>query len=237
MPALQTTSLGNAYGVCVITVTFMTTCMISLVALLVWRLPLYMIAPVFLVFIALDGVYMTSVLTKVPTGAWFTIMLSAILSFIFILWRFGKEAQWAAEFQDRLPPTTLLESSSSGPDLGAKLQLTADFGQMPVTTVPGLGIFFDKAGDSSVLPPSFTHFVRKFAVRPTVIIFFHMRPLPVPTVPLAERYIVARTPGAVLTSCYSVILRHGYTDDVTSPWHGARPGRSDRASCIACQSQ
>ena len=209
--------MGNAYGVCVITVTFMTTCMVSLVALIVWRLPLYVIAPVFLVFACIDGVYMSSVLTKVPTGAWFTIMLSAILSSIFILWRFGKEAQWMAECQDRLPPTSLFDNAPSAGVPDAKLRLTAGFGQTPVSTVPGLGIFFDKAGDSSVLPPSFTHFVRKFAARPSVIIFFHMRPLPVPTVPLAERYIITRTPGGLLANCYSVILRHGYTDDVLRP--------------------
>lgn len=35
----NTTSLGNAYGVCVIMVTFFDTCMVTLVALIVWLLP------------------------------------------------------------------------------------------------------------------------------------------------------------------------------------------------------
>ncbi|PWI64264.1 hypothetical protein PCL_11338 [Purpureocillium lilacinum] len=48
-----------------------------------------------------------------------------------------------------------------------------------------------------------------------VIVFFHMRPLPVPSVPDEERYVVTRT--AVLPSCYSVTLRHGYADDVLHP--------------------
>jgi KUP system potassium uptake protein len=214
---MQTTSLGNAYGVCVITVTFMTTCMILIVALVVWRLPSYVILPVFLIFIALDGVYMSSVLTKVPAGAWFTIMLSAILSSIFILWRFGKETQWAAESQNRLTQAALLNSTPTSGNPGATLRLASEFQDTPVLTVPGVGIFFDKAGDSSVLPPSFTQFVRKFTCRPAVIIFFHMRPLPVPTVPLVERYVVSRTPGTILKNCYSVVIRHGYTDDVIRP--------------------
>ncbi|KAL1835345.1 hypothetical protein VTK73DRAFT_5753 [Phialemonium thermophilum] len=46
----NTTSLGHAYGVCVITVTFMTTCLVSLVALIVWRLPLYLVLPVLLLY-------------------------------------------------------------------------------------------------------------------------------------------------------------------------------------------
>lgn len=215
----NTTSLGNAYGVCVIVVTFITTCMIAIVALVVWRLPMLVVLPVWLFFACLDGVYLTSVLTKVPEGAWFTILLSAVLCSIFILWRFGKEAQWAAEHADRLPPSALLvkgDPNRSGKGTTTKItRLAQSFGGTPVSVVPGLGIFFDKNGDVDVLPPSFTHFVRKFAARPAVTVFFHMRPLPVPTIPCAERYVVMRTPG--VDDAYSVVLRHGYADDVLKP--------------------
>lgn len=221
----NTTSLGNAYGVCVIVVTFLTTCMVALVALVVWRLPILVVLPVWLVFACLDGVYLTSVLTKVPEGAWFTILLSAILCFVFMLWRFGKEAQWAAEHVDRLPPSALLVkgdparrdplSPQTQGGTTTSTRLAQSFGGTPVSVVPGLGIFFDKSGDVDVLPPSFTHFVRKFATRPAVTVFFHMRALPVPTVPGAERYVVVRTPG--VDHAYSVVLRHGYADDVLRP--------------------
>ncbi|KAF3770430.1 potassium transporter [Cryphonectria parasitica EP155] len=227
----NTTSLGNAYGVCVIIVTFITTCMVALVAIVVWRLPILVVLPVWLLFACLDGTYLSAVLTKVPDGAWFTILLSAILCSIFILWRFGKEAQWAAEHLDRLPASALLVKADGAPDQGGlspaarpsssssskkrETRLTQSFGGTPVSIVPGLGIFFDKNGDRDVLPPSFTHFVRKFAARPSVTVFFHMRPLPVPTVPCAERYVVVRAPG--VDRAYSVVMRHGYTDDVLKP--------------------
>ncbi|KAH8909965.1 potassium transporter [Coniochaeta sp. PMI_546] len=291
----NTTSLGNAYGVCVIFVTFITTWMVALVAILVWRLPIYVVLPVFLIFAAIDGVYTTSVLTKVPDGAWFTILLAVILSAIHILWRYGKEAQWVAESLDRLPASSLLTvgaqrtpqlpdpttktpfsrpaaastsatpsprgSTSSLTSSQPTIRLSEPFGSLPITTVPGLGIFFDKAGDPAVLPPSFVHFVRKFAARPAVLVFFHMRPLPVPSVPLGERFVVTRrsaagrtssAPGseaeewgataarsgedvagsgsgsgnnvkprvggvALLPDTYSVVLRHGYADDVLRP--------------------
>lgn len=219
----NTTSLGNAYGVCVIGVTFLTTCMVTLVALIVWRLSVFLVLPVFLVFVALDGAYMSSVLTKVPRGAWFTIVLSAILSSIFILWRFGKEAQWTAEATDRLPPTALLTNTPNSRNPHGTLRLASEFGHTPLATVPGLGIFFDKTGNgTTVLPPAFAHFVRKFASRPAVVIFFHMRPLPVASISLAERYVVTRVGSnaqsrAVLPNCYSVVLRHGYADDVLHP--------------------
>lgn len=202
----NTTSLGNVYGVCVIFVTFVTTCVVALV---VWRLPVLVVLPIWLAFACLDGAFLTSVLIKVPEGAWFTILLSAILCTIFILWRFGKEAQWATEYADRLPPSALLVKDAE------TTHLATAFGNTPVSVVHGLGIFFDKDGDVDVLPPLFTHFVRKFAARPSVIIFFHMRPLPVSTIPCAEHYVVMLTPN--VEHAYSVVLHHGYTDDVLKP--------------------
>ncbi|KAF7555244.1 hypothetical protein G7Z17_g2309 [Cylindrodendrum hubeiense] len=210
----NTTSLGQAYGVCVILVTFISTCMVSLVAILVWRIPSFVVIPIFLIFAALDGAFMTSVLTKVPDGAWFTLLLAFILSSIFILWRFGKEAQWSAESLDRLLPSDVLSDSDSGSP-SSITKLTESFGSTPVSTVPGLGVFFDKSGDSSVLPVSFAHFVLKFAARPAVLIFFHMRPLPVPFVDPGDRFVVTRTSG--IANCYNVVLRHGYADDVVRP--------------------
>ncbi|KAL7917202.1 potassium transporter domain-containing protein [Trichoderma austrokoningii] len=180
-----------------LTLLVVTTCMVAFVAILVWRLPFYIVIPVWLIFAALDGAYLSSVLLKVPQGAWFTIVLAIILCSIFTVWRFGKEAQWKAESLDQLTLAALM------------------FGSTPVSTVPGLGIFFDKAGDPKHLPPCFAHFVIKFAARPSVIIFFHMRPLAVPSVPLEEQYIITHSNG--LINCYNVTLRHGYMDNVLHP--------------------
>ncbi|ORY70059.1 potassium transporter-domain-containing protein [Pseudomassariella vexata] len=206
----NTTSLGNAYGVCVILVTFITTCMLALVAILIWRTPFYLILPVFLIFVSLDGAFTSSVLVKVPDGAWFTILLAAILSSIFVLWRYGKESQWAAESLGRLAPSSLIRSTESTP------YLTVGYGGSRISTVDGLGIFFDKTGDWNVLPVSFTQFLIKFAARPRILLFFHMRPLPVPSVPMDERYVIRQIDG-VGPGCYAVVLRHGYADDVIRP--------------------
>ena len=197
--------------------------MVALVALLVWRLHFAVVLPVFLVFIALDGAYITSVLTKIPEGAWFTFLLAGVLSSTFILWRFGKEAQWAAESLDKLPPEAIFTNtptadttaSSRAASLPANLALTPALGGTAISTVPGFGIFFDKRGDPALLPASFAHFVRKFAARPSVLVFLHTRALPLPSIPCAERYVVSRV--ARLPHAYAVVLRHGYADDVLRP--------------------
>lgn len=203
----QTTRLGNAYGVCVIFVTFITTCLVSLVAVIVWRINALIVILFFLVFGCLDGVYLSAALVKVPNGAWFTLMLAAILSIIFVIWRYGKEQQWAAEGSDRFQPSHLIITTPSG-----EAKLTETFGGSTVSQVKGVGIFFDKVGD--MVPIVFTQFVRKFSARPEIIIFFHMRPLSAPSIPEAERYVIQRTS---IPGCYRMTIRHGYTDNVVSP--------------------
>jgi len=182
--------------------------MVALVAIVIWKFNFLIVLFAFLGFAMLDGVYLSSALTKVPTGAWFTLVLSAILSTIFVLWRFGKEQQWSAEGSDRFQPSHLLENpTSSG---GTKL--TAAFGGGNISTVDGVGIFFDKVG--YMVPIVFAQFVRKFSCRPQIIVFFHMRPLSTPSIPEAEKYIIQRT---TVPGCYRLTIRHGYTDNIVTP--------------------
>ena len=226
----NTTKLGEAYGVCVILVTFITTSMVSLVAVIIWRLPVVVVVLGFLVFGALDGAYLSSALTKVPDGAWFTLTLAVILSCIFVLWRFGKENQWRAEAEDRLPPSKLLVPSEdlspvNGNEKGPsshKLRLTQTFGGAIVSPIQGMGIFFDKSGSPNTTPAVFIHFVQKFQAAPAVVVFFHIRTLSCPTVEPEDRFTVTRcisgaqesTPS--LQNFFRVTLRHGYNDEVVT---------------------
>ncbi|KIV78251.1 potassium uptake protein [Exophiala sideris] len=217
----NTTNLGHAYGVCVILVTFITTNMVAVVALIVWRVPAIIVGVVWLVFALWDGMFLSAALTKVPQGAWFTLALAVILACIFVLWRFGKEQQWRAEASDRFPPSHMLRTIDSTSDFSRKLKLTPVFGGQEITRINGFGIFFDKAGTPSTTPTVFTHFLQRFHAAPDVIVFFHLRPLHVPTVPPEERYRVtwcyigdegdSKRP---MPNCFRIIIRHGYNDEI-----------------------
>lgn len=172
-------------------VTFFDTCMVSLAALIVWRLPPYVVFLPWLTIACLDGLYMSSALTKVPDGAWFTLTLAGVLASFLILWRFGKEQQWAAEAQDRFPTTHLVQKDSEG-----WIKLTRRYGGDPLSVIKGFGkkiclrivyfvvvmlrrfqgIFFDKAGETT--PAVFTHFLSKLVAAPEVsahMIVFYTR--------------------------------------------------------------
>ncbi|KAH6894750.1 potassium uptake protein [Thelonectria olida] len=204
----NTTSLGHAYGVCVIFVTFFDTLMVTLVAILVWRLPIWLVFLPALVFATLDGLYLSSALNKVPDGAWFTLLISALMAGMFLLWRFGKESQWHAEAEDRFRPSALVMKNGEG-----KLALTPRWGGDILSPIIGFGIFFDKTG---VLTPSvFTHFASKLGALPNISVFFHLHPVETPSVPEDERYHISRL--ASIPGCYRLVVRHGFMDEVVSP--------------------
>lgn len=203
----NTTSLGNAYGVCVMFVTFFDTCMVTLVAILVWRVKPYFVFLPWLAIASLDGTFLSSSLVKVPDGAWFTLLLSCLLASVFILWRFGKEQQWFAEANDRFPTTHFVRPCDDG-----RLQLTSMYGEKMLSSIEGFGIFFDKAGETT--PIVFSHFIRKLVTAPEVIVFFHLRPLETPSVAPDQRYHVTRL---AVPHCYRLVVRHGYMDEVITP--------------------
>ena len=179
----------------------------------------------FLFFGTLDAVYMSSALTKVPHGAWFTILLSGMISIIFILWRYGKESQWKAEGEDKVTPSRLFAnvisaanstiSKTENTQYVQDLKLSTAYGGSSISKIDGLGIFFDKTGHSLYLPLVFTHFLQKFHALPTTSIFFHMRPLSTPSIPEAERFVIQRVKD--IPGCYRMTVRHGYTDSIISP--------------------
>jgi KUP system potassium uptake protein len=155
----------------------------------------------------MDGAFLSSALTKVPVGAWFTIMLSGILASFLLLWRFGKEQQWHAEAEDRFPTSHFVNNNPDG-----TISLSEKFEGTPISSTKGLGIFFDKAGETT--PIVFSQFVLKLTAVPEVIVFFHLRPLETPSVAPENRHTVSRL---AIPNCYRLVVRYGYNDEIISP--------------------
>ncbi|KAK3497415.1 potassium transporter hak-1 [Neurospora hispaniola] len=206
----DTVKLGNAYGVCVMFVTFFDTCMVTLVSLIVWKLSPFLVFVPWLVFASVDGLYLSAALIKVPEGAWFTLTLSGILTSLFLLWRFGKENQWRAEAEDRFKPSHLIVKDKNE---GGRLRLQPVWGGDPLSSLRGFGIFFDKTG--VMTPAVFTHYVTKFVAIPEVAVFFHLHPVEAPTVLPEERYAVSHF--TAVPGCYRLVIKHGFMDQVISP--------------------
>jgi KUP system potassium uptake protein len=188
-------------------VTFFDTCMVSLAAMFVWRISPFIVFLPWLTIACMDGTYISSALTKVPDGAWFTITLASALASVLLLWRYGKEQQWFAEAEDRFPTSHFVTTGPTG-----QMRLTDRYDNAPLSTIKGFGIFFDKAGETT--PIVFSQFVLKLTAMPEVIVFFHLRPLETPSVAPENRHTVSRL---AIPNCYRLVVRYGYNDEIITP--------------------
>ncbi|THY76394.1 putative potassium transporter [Aureobasidium pullulans] len=220
----NTTKLGHAYGVCVILVTFITTNLVTLVALIVWKTNPFLVFAIWLPLVTLDGLYLSSALTKVPDGAWFTLLLAMLLASFFSLWRYGKEKQWTTEAKTQAQLSELVvyssnnlaSSTATSHDMSAKksFHLSWRHGGGELTETKGMGIFFDKSGTDIHVPQVYEHFITKFEAQMQVVVFLHLRALSEPHVHEEDRYTIARTP---LPNVYRMTIRYGYVDRVVTP--------------------
>ncbi|KAF3293829.1 hypothetical protein TWF132_004416 [Orbilia oligospora] len=171
----NTTSLGQAYGVCVILVTFITTCLVSIVAIVVWRMNILIVTPVFFIFACFDGLFLSAALTKVPTGAWFTLLVAAILALVMLLWRFGKHRQWSAERNMQVHDKVFHNAVITKRD-----GMWLSGGKKAVSGMKGIGIFMDKTG--FLYPTVYTRFLRSFEAQHAITIFLNVRYITIPSV-------------------------------------------------------
>ena len=179
----NTVSLGNAYGLCVTIVTFITTSLVVIVQIVVWRWNIFAVSLFFLVFAFIDGSYIASTILKVPQGAWFTLVVGIILASLMFLWHWGKQIQWIYEKNHLHDITDVLElvsdsSSTFSDDDLEHLRLTGTTTNVEI--FEGLGVFFDKYGINA--PSVYTHFVNSFDAVHSVVVLVHIQNVNLPSV-------------------------------------------------------
>ncbi|CAD6216736.1 unnamed protein product [Miscanthus lutarioriparius] len=187
------TVIGNAYGLACITVMFVTTCLMSLVIIFVWQKNL-LISLLFLVFFgALEAAYLSAAVMKVPQGGWGPIALSAVFMSIMYVWHYGTRRKYQFDFQNKVSMKWIL---NLGPSLG-------------IMRVPGIGLIYTELVTG--VPAIFSHFVTNLPAFHQVLVFVCVKSVPVPYVPMDERYLIGRI-GPREYRMYRCIVRYGYKD-------------------------
>ncbi|GLJ23292.1 hypothetical protein SUGI_0440650 [Cryptomeria japonica] len=185
------TSIGNAYGVAVVSVMLITTCLVSVIMLVVWNIHISLILPFFIVFFLIEGIYLSSLLNKVPQGGWAPFLISVFFLIIMFFWNYGRNKKNTYTMEKKLSPQDVNE-------------LVAKVGYR----VPGVSFFCSDLLYG--LPPMFRHYVNTMGSLHEILIFLTVRVLPVKSVLIEERYQVRRL-GPKGT--YRCIAQYGYMDD------------------------
>ncbi|KAJ7542461.1 hypothetical protein O6H91_10G107800 [Diphasiastrum complanatum] len=189
----DTTQLGNAYGVAVVTVMLVTTCLVTLIMLMIWQIPLYLAIGFFLIFGSIEFTYISSVLVKVAQGGWVPLAFAGCFLLFMYVWHYGASLKSEFEVRHKVPMNWLYEV---GPSLGT-------------VRVPGIGLVYNELTHG--VPAIFHHFVTHLPAIHSMIVFVCIRYLPVATVPQFERVLIRRV-GPDEYHMYRCVVRYGYRD-------------------------
>ncbi|XP_039145214.1 probable potassium transporter 17 [Dioscorea cayenensis subsp. rotundata] len=183
--------MGNAFGVVVILVMFITTILLTLVMIIVWRIPILVAGLYFIPFFIMEGVYVSAVCTKIVEGGWFPFVISIILASIMFGWYYGRQKKLDYEMTNKITVESLggLISSSE------------------TERVPGLCLFYTNVQDG--FTPILGHYIKNLHSFHKVTIFTTFRYLLAAKVDPNERIIVRKFG---LTGIYGCIIQYGYAD-------------------------
>ncbi|KAG0567231.1 hypothetical protein KC19_7G120000 [Ceratodon purpureus] len=134
--------IGNAFGFAVVCVMIITTCLTTIIMLVIWETHWLLVALFFTVLILVEGCYLSAVLAKIPQGGWLPLTLSVLFTLVMISWNYGRQKKFDYEIKNKL----------SKKALGKVL---AGIGDM---RVPGVCFFYTDLFHG--VPPIVNHYVR-----------------------------------------------------------------------------
>lgn len=189
----DTTVIGNAYGLAVVTVMLVTTCLMSLVIVTVWQKNLALALGFLLFFGSIETVYVSSCLIKAPQGGWVPLVLAMIFMAVMCTWHYGMMKKYDFDVQNKVSMKWLL---TLGQSLG-------------IVRVPGIGLIYTEL--ASGVPAIFSHFVTNFPAFHKIVVFVCIKAVPVPHIPPSERFLIGRI-GPREYRMFRCIVRYGYKD-------------------------
>ncbi|XP_018443918.2 potassium transporter 9 [Raphanus sativus] len=185
--------IGNAYGTAVVLVMLMTTLLMVLTMLLVWRChwSLVLVFAVLSLFVELS--YFSAVIFKFIEGGWVPLIIAAISLLVMSVWHYATVKKYEFEVHSKVSMSWIL---GLGPSLG-------------LVRVPGIGLVYTELARG--VPHIFSHFITNLPAIHSVVVFVCVKYLPVYTVPEEERFIVKRI-GPKTFRMFRCVARYGYKD-------------------------
>ena len=191
--------LSGAYGAAVNGTMVITTLLGAIAARAAWKWPIWRIALVFGLFAIVDLAFVLGNATKIPSGGWIPLALSAAMFGVFVTWRDGR-AKLRAELQRRAVPMA---------ELPAMLK--------DVARVPGTAVFL--VSHQGFVPTAMLRNLEHNRVCHETIVILHLEIQRTP-----RQDVVSRSyPEEVLPGIFVVHARFGFmeTPDVKVALAGA----------------
>jgi KUP system potassium uptake protein len=194
-------NLASAYGIAVTGTMLITSVMLGVMMIFVWkwnRLIAYSSTGLFLI---VDGAYFASNITKIPDGGWFPLLIAAISFTVLTTWAKGRQLMRERLSEAALPLSVFIKSAASS-----------------VHRVRGTSVFLSTSAD--VVPAALLHNLKHNQVLHSRVLILNVKIEEVPHLS-PEKRIEVHDAGE---GFYRVILHYGYMEEVDIPGDLARVG-------------
>lgn len=193
-----TEQIGNAYGIAVVGAEAITTFMVSIIMLVIWKTSIWKVAVFYVVFATLEYTYLSAVFYKFTRGGYLPVALSLFLMSIMGLWHYVHKKRYMFELQNKV-------SSDYVRDLATNPN---------VNRVPGIGLLYSELVQG--IPPIFPHFISNIPSIHSVLVFVSIKSLPISKVPAEERFLFRQVEPRD-QRMFRCVVRYGYKDAMEGP--------------------
>ncbi|XP_061975033.1 putative potassium transporter 12 isoform X3 [Populus nigra] len=189
----RTTDIANAYGIAEVGVMIVSTTLVTLVMLLIWRTNLFLALCFPLVFGSIELIYLSAVLSKILEGGWLPLAFATFFLCVMYTWNYGSVLKYQSEVREKISMDFMLELGST----------------LGTVRVPGIGLLYNELVQG--VPSIFGQFLLSLPAIHSTIVFVCIKYVPVPVVPQEERFLFRR----VCPKDYHMfrcVARYGYKD-------------------------
>lgn len=188
-------ALAAAYGVAVTGTMLMTTLLVAVVMLLLWKWPPLLAVPVLLGFLVVDGLFFAANLPKVLQGGAFPVIAGIVLFVLMSTWKRGRQILVERIGEGSLPLPVFI----------------ASIAVQPPHRVEGTAVFLTARADA--VPHALLHNLLHNQVLHSQVVLLTVISEDRPRVPEAERFeVLAHGNGF-----FRVLLHYGFMDEPDVP--------------------
>lgn len=209
------TAIGDAYGIAVLAIMLLTTAMMTLLMVTVWRAPLPVAGAFFVVFSTIEGALWTSTLLKIPGRGWLAVVMALAWMAFMAVWLSGTAVRRRELHTTQLETLLIAADAGDGADPSTSmtvpvppLRAAAAAHASNIRRTRGVALFYTEAVDGGA-PPVLAHLLARLPVLYQVNIFLTVRYVPLPEVAPHERLLARDTET---DGFYIVVARYGYLE-------------------------
>lgn len=172
-----------------------TTSMVTLVMLVVWKAKIWWVLLFFVGFMTIELIFLSSVLYKFTGGGYLPLCFSLILMFVMGIWHYVHKQKYVYELENKVSP-----------------EYIRDLVTHPnINRVPGLAFLYSELVQG--IPPIFSHFVANIPSIHSVLVFVSIKSVPISKVLLEQRFLFRRVEPRE-NKMFRCVVRYGYRERI-----------------------